>query len=204
MLGLQEQGCHNINLVTPSHLVPVILEALDLALAKGLRLPLVYNCGGYESLETLRLLAGVVDIYMPDAKFWTPESARRYTNAPDYPQVMQAALKAMYRQVGDLQLDADGLAVQGLLVRHLVMPGMEEESMEILSFISREISCRTWVNIMDQYHPCGQAAHFPEINRLVDKAVYDRVVAHARTCGLQRLDSRDWGRLLRWNVSWDW
>ncbi|MFP7755584.1 radical SAM protein [Thermodesulfobacteriota bacterium B35] len=197
MLELQEQGCHNVNLVTPSHVVPQILEALDVAVSQGLTLPLVYNSSGYDALETLRLLEGVVDIYMPDVKFWHDAVAARYTGVKDYATVMKKAVREMHRQVGDLALDRDGIAVRGLLVRHLVMPGQLDETAAIVRFLAREISPRTYVNIMDQYHPCARAGDFPEIDRAITAEEYRQARELAREAGLDRLDRRDWSRLFR-------
>ncbi len=165
MLSLQELGCHNINFVTPSHVVPQILEALLVAAQRGLRLPLVYNTGGYDQLETLRWLDGIVDIYMPDFKFWKPETGQELAKAGDYPEVARVAIKEMHRQVGDLVLDEHGLARRGLLVRHLVMPGGLDETREILQFLAREVSPNTFVNVMPQYWPEGLASRFPAIAR---------------------------------------
>ena len=197
ILDLQRQGCHNINLVTPSHVVPHILEALPLAIEGGLVLPLVFNSSGYDNLATLRLLEGVVDIYMPDFKFWRPETATRYALAPDYPDVAKAALTAMYRQVGDLELDPAGLAVSGLLVRHLLMPGGLPETEEILRFLATQISKETYVNIMAQYHPCGEIAAFPELNQPISNHPYQQAVDFACSQGLHRMDQPDFARLLR-------
>ena len=197
MVSLQRQGCHNINFVTPSHVVPQILAALPKAIGKGLQVPLVYNSSGYDSVETLKLLDGVFDIYMPDFKFWEGESAKRYARAPDYPEKARAALKEMYRQVGDLQLDDDGIAVKGLLVRHLVMPGARQETREIMGFLANEISKQTYVNVMDQYRPCGRAGDFPPIDRQPTHAEYQDAMAAASEVGLTRLDERDWARILR-------
>ncbi len=194
MLDLQRQGCHNINLVTPSHVVPQILSALPIAVEGGLRLPLVYNSGGYDSLHTLRLLDQVVDIYMPDCKFWSAASAARYTKAGDYPEVMRQAVREMHRQVGDLELNEQGLAVHGLLVRHLVMPGHLDETREILTFLARQISKNTYVNIMDQYRPAYRAAEFDEINRALHRDEYEQALRAAGAAGLHRLDQRDWRR----------
>ncbi|HVP57681.1 MAG TPA: radical SAM protein [bacterium] len=186
MLRLEDMGCHNINLVTPTHFVAQIIQAVALAAADGLGLPLVYNCGGYETLETLKLLDGIVDIYMPDFKFWEGSSAERYAGAPDYPGIARDALREMQRQVGDLVI-TDGLAVRGLLVRHLVMPGGCEESKQILSFIAREISPRAFVNVMDQYRPCYRAEEFAEIARRPTAAEFRAAVAAAKAAGLQRI-----------------
>ena len=172
MLELQARGCSNINLVTPSHVVPQILAALLRAVEGGLRIPLVYNSSGYDSAPTLDLLAGAVDIYLPDLKFWLPATAGRYADAPDYPDIARQAIRRMHRQVGDLEVGADGLARRGLLVRHLLMPGQGEETAAILGFLATEISPSTYVNIMAQYHPCGQAERFPELCRWVSGAEY--------------------------------
>jgi putative pyruvate formate lyase activating enzyme len=197
MVSLQRQGCHNINFVTPSHVVPQILAALPKAIDKGLTVPLVYNSSGYDEVETLKLLDGLFDIYMPDFKFWHTESAKRYAKAPDYPAKAKAALKEMHRQVGDLVLDDQGIAVHGLLVRHLVMPGAGEETREILFFLANEISKQTYVNIMDQYRPCGKAKDFPPIDRRPTHAEFQDAMDAAKDAGLTRLDERDWTRILR-------
>jgi len=190
MLRLQELGCHNINFVTPSHVVPQILEALLAAAAEGLRLPLVYNTGAYDRVDTLRLLEGIVDIYMPDLKFWEPQSSGLLLHAPDYCQVACAAIKEMHRQVGDLLIDERGLARRGLLVRHLVMPGGLAETRQIMRFLAREVSPDTFVNVMPQYHPAGHAAKHPTINRRITTAEYREALAIARQEGLRRLDQR--------------
>ena len=197
MLELQARGCSNINLVTPSHVVPQILAALLRAVEGGLRIPLVYNSSGYDSAPTLDLLAGAVDIYLPDLKFWLPATAGRYADAPDYPDIARQAIRSMHRQVGDLEAGADGLARRGLLVRHLLMPGQGEETAAILGFLATEISPSTYVNIMAQYHPCGQAERFPEICRGVSGAEYRQALACARSLGLARLDQPDLAGLLR-------
>jgi putative pyruvate formate lyase activating enzyme len=186
MLALEDMGCHNINLVTPTHFVPQIMRAVGLAASDGLGLPMVYNCGGYETVETLRLLEGLVDIYMPDFKFWESASGERYSGAPDYPQVARMALKEMQRQVGDLIVE-DGLALRGLLVRHLVMPGGFDESKQILGFIARELSRDAFVNVMDQYRPCHRADQFPEIARRPTDAEFQGVLEAARAAGLVRI-----------------
>ena len=197
MLELQARGCSNINLVTPSHVVPQILAALLRAVEGGLRIPLVYNSSGYDSAPTLDLLAGAVDIYLPDLKFWLPATAGRYADAPDYPDIARQAIRRMHRQVGDLEVGADGLARRGLLVRHLLMPGQGEETAAILGFLATEISPSTYVNIMAQYHPCGQAERFPGICRGVSGAEYRQALACARSLGLNRLDQPDLASLLR-------
>jgi len=188
MLRLQEAGCHNINLVTPTHVVPQILEALCLAVERGLRLPLVYNTGGYDRVETLRLLDGVVDIYMPDFKFWDPQVADRLANAPDYPEVARAALREMHRQVGDLEINGDGIARRGLLVRHLVMPNNLAGTRQVMRFLAREVSSNTFVNIMAQYRPEGRAERYPEIARRITPDEYQQALAVARQEGISRLD----------------
>jgi putative pyruvate formate lyase activating enzyme len=180
MLRLQDLGCHNINFVTPSHVVPQILEALVVAAERGLRLPLVYNTGGYDRLETLRWLDGVVDIHMPDFKFWKPETARELARAADYPEVARSAIKEMHRQVGDLVLDERGLARRGLLVRHLLMPGGLDETREILRFLAQEVSAETFVNVMPQYRPEGLACQCPAIARPLTQREYREAVAAAR------------------------
>lgn len=197
MLNLQEQGCHNINLVTPSHVIAQFLAALPHAINQGLHIPIVYNSSGYDGLEGLRLLDGIIDIYMPDCKFWSSETAARFTRARNYPAIMQQALKEMHRQVGDLVIDDVGLARRGLLVRHLVMPGHLEETREILCFLAREISPDTYVNVMDQYRPCHRAMEFDLINRPLRAEEYEQAVAMAGECGLHRLDQREWKKFFR-------
>jgi len=188
MLDLQADGCHNINLVTPSHVVPQILEGLLAAVEQGLRLPLVYNTGGYDSVETLRLLEGVVDVYMPDFKFWSPEVSKQLADAEDYAQVTCRAVKEMHRQVGDLVLDEAGLARRGLLVRHLVMPGGLEDTRQILRFLAREVSPDTFVNVMPQYRPEGLASQHASINRPLTLTEYNQALAIAQQEGLRRFD----------------
>jgi putative pyruvate formate lyase activating enzyme len=190
MLELQEQGCHNINFVTPEHVVPQILEALPLAIEGGLRLPLVYNTSGYDSLQSLALLEGVVDIYMPDFKYWDPEVARRYSKAEDYPQAVREGLKEMHRQVGDLVLDEQGLALRGIILRHLIMPGGLAGTREVMRFIAREISPDTYVNLMDQYYPAGKSERYPEIHRRITREEYEEAYRDARAEGIWRLDPR--------------
>jgi putative pyruvate formate lyase activating enzyme len=193
MLQLQGAGCHNINLVTPSHVVPQILEALPGAIEGGLRLPLVYNTGGYDSVEALRLLDGVVDIFMPDFKLWNPQHGEDYFHAGDYAQIARAALRIMHEQVGVLHMDEDGLALRGLLVRHLVMPGMLKDTRAILRWLAAELSPDTYVNLMEQYHPAHKAeteTGFAEINRHLSCTEYCKAVQMAGATGLWRLDSR--------------
>jgi len=197
MLDLQASDCCNINLVTPSHVVPQILEALVIAAGRGLHLPLVYNSSGYDSIKTLQLLDGIVDIYMPDCKFMSRQSAARYTGASDYPEVMQAAVLEMQRQVGELVLDKHGIAVRGLLVRHLVMPGCLQDTQEIVHFLATEVSRETYVNIMDQYYPCYRAGEFDEINRSLSRSDYKQAMKLARQTGLHRFDEKNVGRMLK-------
>ncbi|MCG6929714.1 MAG: radical SAM protein [Desulfofustis sp.] len=197
MLDLQQRGCHNINFVTPTHVVPQILDALLVAYQGGLRLPLVYNSSGYEAVDTLKLLDGVIDIYMPDFKFWNRISARTYAAAEDYPAVARKAVREMFRQVGDLQIDERGIAVQGLLIRHLLMPGALAETEAILSFIAGQISTSTYVNIMDQYRPCGRSSEYEELRNSIGPAHYRQALACAENAGLTRLDQRDLPSLLR-------
>jgi putative pyruvate formate lyase activating enzyme len=192
MLRLQEMGCHNINFVTPEHVVPQLLEALVLAAEEGLRLPLVYNTSAYDSLESLRLLDGIVDIYMPDLKLFDRELCRRYLKAEDYPEVARAALSEMHRQVGPLQIGEDGLARRGILIRHLVMPGLPEETRAILKWIVQELGPDTYVNVMGQYRPggvVGRSRH-KELNRLLEPLELGSALAMARDLGLTRLDGR--------------
>jgi len=197
MISLQRQGCHNINFVTPSHVVPQILAALPKAIAKGLTVPLVYNSSGYDSLEMLKLLEGIVDIYMPDFKFWHRESAKSYAKAPDYPEVAQEAILEMHRQVGDLIVDEEGVAVKGLLVRHLVMPGGLDETGEILRFLAHQVSVDSYVNVMDQYRPCYMAHKCSPIDRRLTNDEYQKALQLAKDAGLRRLDEKDWLRILR-------
>jgi len=192
MLELQAGGCHNINLVTPEHVVPQIIEALPYAIEGGLRLPLVYNTSAYDSMESLELLDGIVDIYMPDFKYWDAEMARKYSKAPDYPQVARRTIKEMHRQVGELILDENGLARRGLLLRHLVMPGDIAGTREVMRWIARELSRDTYVNVMPQYYPAGKVSYseYTEINRRVTSGEYERALDQAWRAGLKRLDPR--------------
>jgi len=186
MLELQRRGCHNINLVTPTHYLPQILAGLQEAAAGGLQVPLVWNCGGYENVEALRLLEGIVDIYMPDIKFAGEEPAMRYCDAPDYFTRVKEAVREMHRQVGDLKTGEHGLAERGLLVRHLVLPGGLAGTAEVVRFLAEEVSTDTWVNIMDQYRPCYRAGEFPEISRRLTGTEYREAVILARRAGLHR------------------
>ena len=188
MVELQSYGCHNINIVSSSHVVPQILASLLLAGKAGLRLPLVYNTGGYDSLETLQLLDGVIDIYMPDMKYADEQIALQYSKIPDYPQVNQAAVCEMHRQVGDLQVDEQGLARRGLLVRHLVLPNNLAGTAWIIKFLAEEISTNTYLNLMDQYRPAYRAMNFPELNRRNTHQEYSFAIQMAHEAGLYRLD----------------
>lgn len=186
MLYLQGIGCHNINLVTPTHVVPQIVKAVALATKHGLRIPLVYNCGGYESVETLRLLDGIVDIYMPDIKYSNDDHSKRYSGVKNYWEKVQPAVKEMHRQVGDLRMSERGIAERGLLIRHLVLPNDIASSEEVLTFIAKDISTESYVNIMDQYRPCFKAFMFKELNRPITHKEYKEVLLEARTFGLHR------------------
>ena len=189
MLELQAQGCHNINLVTPEHVAPQIVQALPFAIEEGLRLPLVYNTSAYDSMESLALLDGLVDIYMPDFKYWDAEMARKYSRAPDYPEVARRAIKEMHRQVGNLVIDDNGLARRGLLIRHLVMPEEVAGTRAVMQWIADELSPETYVNIMAQYHPAGKVSRsdHAEINRRVTPAEYERALDAAWRAGLKRV-----------------
>jgi putative pyruvate formate lyase activating enzyme len=197
MVNLQEQGCCNINLVTPGHVVPQILAALPHAVKNGLTVPLVYNSSGYDSVSTLQLLDGIVDIYMPDFKFWSVDSAERYAGAEDYPKIARRALKEMQRQVGDLRINERGEAEQGLMVRHLLMPGGALETDAILKFLAEEISVNCYVNIMDQYRVAGKARKFPELDAVISAAEYQQAMERAGAYGLTRLDQRNLARLFK-------
>ena len=190
MLELQERGCHNVNLVTPSHVVAQIVAAVNEAATRGLRLPLVYNTGGYDSPEALALLDGIIDIYMPDMKYGDSALARRYSKVPDYVEVNQAAVREMHRQVGDLVLDEHGIAQRGLLVRHLVLPGGIAGTDAVLTFLAERISRQTYLNLMDQYRPCYRADEHPGIDRPITAAECGAALATAARLGLTRLDHR--------------
>ena len=191
MLALQQAGCHNINFVTPEHVVPQVIEAVAIAVEGGLSLPIVYNTSAYDALESLKELEGIVDIYMPDFKYWSVELSRAHLKAEDYPEVARAALKEMHRQVGDLVVDAAGIARRGILLRHLVMPGQLEQTRAILEWIARELSPNTYVNLMDQYRPAGKVngSRYAEINRGLTSAEYREALDIAEGLGL-RLDGR--------------
>ena len=185
MIQLQNGGCHNINFVTPTHFVPQILEALVEAREMGLAVPLVYNCGGYESVETLRLLDGIFDIYMPDAKYGSDEAALKYSNAPDYTMRMKAAILEMHRQVGDLTVEG-GVAVRGLLVRHLVLPNDIAGTAEVVRFLADEVSRNTYLNVMAQYRPAYRARSYPEVDRPLTLREYGEAIRLAQEAGLSR------------------
>jgi len=186
MLRLQGLGCHNINFVTPTHYAPQIVASLPGAIKMGLRIPIVYNCSGYESLDVIRLLEGVVDIYMPDAKFMDGKYSRQFLNTPDYPEVLKGVLKEMHRQVGDLTIDSRGIAERGLLIRHLVMPGRVASSEEVLKFIAEDLSPHSYVNIMDQYRPEYRAHEYPDLNRRITHEEYAEAIQMAKRCHLYR------------------
>jgi len=197
MLSLQAKGCHNINLVSPTHVVPHILDALELAVSMGLYLPLVYNSGGYDSVKTLELLDGIVDIYMPDMKYSDEKIAERLSGIKDYPKINKAAIREMYRQVGDLQIDEEGIAQRGLLVRHLVLPNRLAGTKEIVRFLAQKISTNTYLNIMAQYHPCYKAFDKPLLSRPVNRQELKEAIDLAHQQGLNRLDKHHLPLMLR-------
>lgn len=188
MLEIQRMGCHNLNLVSPTHVIAQIVEALKIAAWKGLSIPIVYNTGGYDSVRTLRMLDGIVDIYMPDMKYGDNETAERLSGIKGYFDVNRVAVKEMHRQVGDLILDSRGIAMRGLLVRHLVLPGGLANSERVFRFIAEEVSKNTYLNIMDQYRPCYRAHEFPEISRRLMRKEWEEAVRLALKYGLKRLD----------------
>jgi putative pyruvate formate lyase activating enzyme len=188
MLRLQAEGCHNINLVSPTHVVPQILEALEVAVERRLGLPLVYNTGGYDSVETLGLLDGIVDIYMPDMKYSDENVAQELSGIKHYPQLNRAAVKEMHRQVGDLKTNGKGIAQRGLLLRHLILPNGLAGTEKIVDFVSKEISLTTYINIMAQYRPCYKAHDIPSLARPVSTAEFQEAVRLAHQAGLTRLD----------------
>jgi putative pyruvate formate lyase activating enzyme len=193
MLELQRQGCHNINFVTPEHVVPQILEALVIAIHSGLHLPIVYNTSAYDSLESIQLLDGIVDIYMPDFKLWDPRHSLKYLLARDYPAIARQVIKSMDTQVGALKADEEGIALRGVLVRHLIMPGLAEDTRQIMRFLAKEISKDTYINVMDQYHSAWKAKSqekFSEINRPITHQELQQARNFAREAGLWRFDSR--------------
>ncbi|MBI1987720.1 MAG: radical SAM protein [Nitrospinae bacterium] len=188
MVELQEEGCHNLNFVTPTHFSAQILAALPQAIAQGLNLPLVYNCGGYESLEVLGLLEGLFDIYMPDLKFADSQIGQAYCAVPDYFEVAREALKEMHRQVGDLLMDERGIAQRGLLIRHLVLPNGLAGTQEAMEFLAHEVSRHTYVNLMDQYRPCYEASRHAPLNRRITRAEFEEALRITQQAGLYRLD----------------
>jgi len=190
MLELQRTGCHNINLVSPTHCVAQMLEALLIAFEEGLKIPIVYNTGGYDSVDTLKLLDGIVNIYMPDIKYGDDETGNRYSQVPDYFTVAKKAVKEMHRQVGDLKTDDSGIAVKGLLARHLVLPGDLADTEKVMEFLATEISTETFVNIMDQYRPLYMAGQYPEFSRSINRAEFQRAVKIAQRYGIRRICER--------------
>jgi putative pyruvate formate lyase activating enzyme len=196
MVELQRLGCHNINFVSPTHFVPQILAALPQAIEMGLDVPLVYNTGGYDSVETLRLLDGIFDIYMPDFKYSDGEISEKYSQAQDYPSKAKQAIREMFRQVGDLQIDERGIAVRGLLVRHLVLPAGLAGTKEVMRFLAQELSQNTYVNIMDQYYPCGSIPLDSPLRRRITDEEYNEALAIAKEEGIHRLDKREKLRLV--------
>jgi len=187
MTDLQNKGCHNINFVTPTPQVPQIIKSLAIAIDKGLKIPLVYNTSSYDSIEVLKLLDGIFDIYLPDARYSDDKIALKYSNAPKYFEIMKEAIKEMQRQVGDLILDENGIAIRGVLVRHLVLPNSLAVSEKIFEFVAKEISKNAFVNIMDQYWPCHKAFQFPELARRITDEEYQEVISLAKKAGLKRL-----------------
>lgn len=187
MIELQDMGCHNINFVTPTHVVPQILEALSIAVREGLHIPLVYNTGGYDLVKTLQLLEGIFDIYMPDFKFSDNDTAAKWCKARDYPQVAMKAIQEMHRQVGDLVVNDRGITERGLIVRHLVMPNGLAGTRKVMQFLAKNISSNTYVNIMDQYHPCGLAHKYPEINRRISDKEFAEALQIVHEEGITRL-----------------
>lgn len=188
MLRLQNMGCHNINFVTPTHVIPQIVQVLSLAKQEGLNLPLVYNSGGYDSVETLKILDGIFDIYMPDFKYTDSQVAKRFSNAPDYPEVVKSALKEMHRQVGDLVINSRGIAQRGLLIRHLILPDDQAGTSEAMKFISEELSSNSYVNVMEQYRPEYKACEYPPLDRRITRNEFLNAIKIAKDNGIKRLD----------------
>lgn len=184
-LELQEKGAHNINLVTPTHYTPQIIDALENAKKSGLRLPIVYNCSGYEKVETLRMLDGLVDIYLTDFKYIDSKPAKRYSAAEDYPQVVKAALAAMVRQIGDSQFDEDGMMTKGVIVRHLLLPGYTEDAKAIVKYVYDTYGDKVFLSLMNQYTPLEPVVNYPEINRRVTEQEYDELVNYAIDIGVE-------------------
>ncbi|BAU24003.1 radical SAM protein [Caldimicrobium thiodismutans] len=189
MLILQVWGCHNINLVTPTHQIAFIVHAIKIAAEKGLKLPIVYNCGGYESLETLQLLEGIIDIYMPDIKYMDEKVALKLSKVKGYPEIVKKAVLEMHRQVGDLVIEG-GIAKRGLIIRHLVLPEDLSQTEEVIKFVAEEVSRETYFNLMDQYRPCGEAWKYPPLDRKINKDEWNRALALTKKYGLKRLDDR--------------
>lgn len=185
-LRVQEMGCHNLNLVTPSHVIWQILEALYIAVQRGFKLPIVYNTSSYDSIQSLKLMEGIVDVYMPDIKYSDSKVAEKYSGVKNYWEVAKKALKEMHKQVGDLVINEQGLAVRGLLIRHLVLPNNVAGSKEVIKFIAEEVSKNSWVNIMDQYYPTYRAFEYHEISRRITGKEYYEVVEFARKMGIHR------------------
>jgi putative pyruvate formate lyase activating enzyme len=192
MLSLQNMGCHNINFVTPTHVIPQIVKSLVMAIENGLRIPLVYNSGGYDSVSTLELLDGIFDIYMPDFKYSDDKIAQRYCNTSDYSQAAKQAIKAMHQQVGDLILDEKGIARRGLIIRHLVLPENLAGTYEVMRFIAEEISKNSYVNLMDQYRPCYKAEDFPPLDRRITREEFVQAIKDAHNLGIKRLDGLEY------------
>jgi len=186
MLNLQKMGCHNINLVTPTHFSPQIVQALSIAIERGLHISLVYNCGGYEAVETLRLLEGIVDIYMPDIKYGGKEEGEKYSSASDYFEVAKKGVKEMFKQVGNLQLNKEGIARKGLLIRHLILPQGLAKTRNVLEFIAKEISPLTYISLMSQYFPAYRAQEFKELNRRITQEEYEEALEITEELGLKR------------------
>ena len=184
MINLQSMGCHNINFVTPTHFAPQLVKATKLAIENGLKIPLVWNCGGYENIKTIKLLEGIIDIYMPDIKYGNNKPSKKYSNASDYFPVIKEVVKEMYHQVGNLKFDEKGVAKRGLLIRHLVLPNDLARSMKVLKFIAEEISIDSYVNIMAQYRPRGKANLYEELSRYITREEFDRVIRIAKKLGL--------------------
>ncbi len=189
MIYLQNLGCHNINLVTPTHQVPQIIKAIYIARENGMRVPIVYNSGGYEALETLKILDGIIDIYMPDFKYVDDKLAEKYSKVKNYAFHAKQAIKEMHRQVGDLIINEEGIALRGLLVRHLVLPNNIAGTEEVVKFIAEEISKNTYINIMDQYRPCWHADEYPELNRRITNKEFNDAINISLKYGLKRIDS---------------
>lgn len=186
MLELQEKGAHNINFVTPAHVLPMLVEAVYKAKNSGLKIPLVYNTNGYEKVETLKLLEGIIDIYLPDAKYTKEENSVKYSGAPNYWNVNKLALKEMFRQAGNLVIDKDGIAQKGLIIRHLVLPNNISGTKEVLEFIANDISSDVYLSLMSQYHPAHQSHKYPEISRRLNQTEYDEAVKTANDLNLDK------------------